>query len=119
MTKTPDLIEAWVECATPVRRLRPPLVRAGLWLGFAGLILALLAIGHGVRGGLAERLHQLVFAVSIAAALATGILAAVAAFRPRPLLLAMLTRFYAFLTAGTGIPAILRFTEPRKFQFVK
>jgi hypothetical protein len=26
---------------------------------------------------------------------------------------------YAFLTAGTGIPAILRFTEPRKFQLVK
>jgi hypothetical protein len=25
----------------------------------------------------------------------------------------------AFLTAGTGIPAILRFTEPRKFQLVK
>jgi hypothetical protein len=78
--KTPDLIDALVECATPVRRLRPPLVRAGLWLGFASLILALLAIGHGVRGDLAERLHQPVFAVSIAAALATGILAAVAAF---------------------------------------
>jgi hypothetical protein len=80
VTKTPDLIEALVECATPVRRLRPPLVRAGLWLGFAGLILALLAIGHGVRGDLAERLHQLVFVVTITAALATGILAAVAAF---------------------------------------
>ncbi len=49
VTKTPDLIDALVECATPVRRLRPPLVRAGLWLAFAGLILALLAIGHGVR----------------------------------------------------------------------
>jgi hypothetical protein len=80
VTRTPDLIDALVECAIPVRRLRPPLVRAGLWLGFAGLILALLAIGHGLRGDLAERLHQPVFAVSIAAALATGILAAVAAF---------------------------------------
>jgi hypothetical protein len=80
VTRTPDLIDALVECATPVRRLRPPLVRAGLWLGFAGLILALLAIGHGVRGDLAERLHQPVFVVSIAAALATAILAAVAAF---------------------------------------
>jgi hypothetical protein len=80
VTKTPDLIDALVECATPVRRLRPPLVRAGLWLAFAGLILALLAIGHGVRSDLAERIHQPVFAVSIAAALATGILAAIAAF---------------------------------------
>jgi hypothetical protein len=80
VTKTPDLIDALVECATPVRRLRPPLVRAGLWLALAAVILALLAIGHGVRADLAERLHQPVFAVSIAAALATGILAAVAAF---------------------------------------
>jgi hypothetical protein len=80
VTRTPDLIDAFVECATPVRRLRPPLVRASLWLAFAGVILALLAIGHGVRGDLAECLHQPVFVVSIAAALATGILAAVAAF---------------------------------------
>jgi hypothetical protein len=80
VTKTPDLIDALVECATPVRRLRPPLMRAGLWLAFAGLILALLAVGHGVRTDLAEHLHQPVFAVSIAAALTTGMLAAVAAF---------------------------------------
>jgi hypothetical protein len=80
VTKTPDLIDALVECATPVRRLRPPLVRAGLWLVLAAFILVLLAIGHGVRTDLAERLNQPVFAVSIAAALATGILAAVAAF---------------------------------------
>ena len=32
MTRTPDLIDALVEPATPVRRLRPPMVRAGLWL---------------------------------------------------------------------------------------
>ena len=80
MTKTPDLIDALVECATPVRRLRPPLVRGALWLALAAFILALLAIGHGVRADLAERLHQPVFVVSIAAALATGALAAVAAF---------------------------------------
>jgi hypothetical protein len=80
VTKTPDLIDVLVECATPVRRLRPPLVRAGLWLALAAVILALLAVGHGVRADLVERLHQPVFAVSIAAALDTAILAAVAAF---------------------------------------
>ena len=80
MTKTPDLLDALVECATPVRRLRPPLVRGALWLALAALILALLAIVHGVRADLAERLHQPVFVVSITAALATGVLAAVAAF---------------------------------------
>lgn len=80
MTRTPELIDALVECATPVRRLHPPLVRAALWLAFSGLVLVLLAIGHGVRADLAERLHQSSFAVSIAAALVTGILSAIAAF---------------------------------------
>ena len=37
MTTTPELIDTLVACATPVRRLRPPLVRAGLWLLFAAL----------------------------------------------------------------------------------
>ena len=80
MTRTLELIDALVECATPVRRLRPPLVRAGLWLAFAGLILALLAIGHGVRPDLAQHLQQPAFAVGIASALATAILSAIAAF---------------------------------------
>ena len=80
MTRTPDLIDTLVECATPVRRLRPPLVRAMLWLAFAGLVLALLAMGHGLRPDLTLRLHQAIFAITIAAALATGILSAIAAF---------------------------------------
>ena len=80
MNRTPELIDALVECATPVQRLRPPLVRAGLWLAFAGVILALVAIGHGLRADLAERLRQSSFAISIAAALVTGILSALAAF---------------------------------------
>jgi hypothetical protein len=80
VTGTSELIDALVDCATPVRRLRPPFVRAMLWLGFAGLVLALVAIGHGLRADLTLRLHQPTFAISTAAALATGILAAVAAF---------------------------------------
>jgi hypothetical protein len=47
---------------------------------FAGLIPALLAALHGVRADLAERLHQPAFVVGQLAALATGVLAAVAAF---------------------------------------
>ncbi len=80
MTTTPELIDALVACATPVRRLRPPLVRAMVWLAFAGLVLALVAIGHGLRPDLVLRFHQPVFAISAVAALATGILAAMAAF---------------------------------------
>ena len=81
MTKTTDLIDALVECATPVRRLRPPLVRAALWLLFAALVLGLIAIAHGVRPDLAERLRQPVFVIGMFGALATGILAAIASFR--------------------------------------
>lgn len=80
MTKTPELIDALVACAAPVRRLRPPLVRATVWLAFAGLVLALVAIGHGLRSDLILRLHQPTFAISTIAALATGILSAMAAF---------------------------------------
>ncbi len=63
-----------------MRRLRPPLLRVLIWLGFAVLILALLAIERGLRADLAERLHQPTFAVGIAAAAITGILSAIAAF---------------------------------------
>jgi hypothetical protein len=81
VTKTPDLIDTLVDCATPVRRLRPPLVRAALWLLLAALVLGLLAVVHGVRPDLAERLRQPVFVIGMVGALATGILAAIASFK--------------------------------------
>ena len=93
MTKTPELIDTLVQRATPVRRLHPPLMRAALWLGFAALVLVLLAAGHGVRSDLAARIREPEFVISMGAALATGILSAVAAFavsipdRPRWLVL--------------------------------
>ena len=81
MTRTPDLIDTLVDCATPVRRLWPPVLRAALWLLFAVLVLGLLAIVHGVRPDFAERLQQPVFVIGMAGALATGILAAIASFK--------------------------------------
>jgi hypothetical protein len=80
MITTPDLIEALAANVTPVRRLRPPLARAMCWLSLAAVILVLLAVSHGARPDLAQRLQQPTFVVSIAASLLTGILAAVAAF---------------------------------------
>lgn len=80
MTGTSELIDTLVAGAEPVSRLRPPLVRAALWLGGAGLLLTLVAIGHGVRADVAERLREPAFVASLAAALATAVLAAVAAF---------------------------------------
>jgi hypothetical protein len=79
--KTPELIDALVDDAMPVRRLRPPLLRAGLWLLFAVLVLGLIAIAHGVRSDLPGRLQQPLFLIGMAGALVTGALAAVASFR--------------------------------------
>lgn len=81
MTKTSDLIDTLVDCATPVRRLRSPLTRAGLWLLFAALVLGLIAVAHGVRPDIWERLRQPVFVIGMSGALATGILAAIASFK--------------------------------------
>ena len=80
MITTPDLIEALAANATPVRRLRPPLARATFWLSVAAVILVLLAVSHGARPDLAQRLQQPIFVVSILASLLTGILAANASF---------------------------------------
>jgi hypothetical protein len=81
VTKTPDFIDTLVDCATPVRRLRPPVLRAALWLLFAALVLGLLAVVHGVRSDLADRLQQPFFVVGMLGALASGILAAIASFK--------------------------------------
>ena len=81
MTKTPDLIAALVETATPIRCLRPPIVRAALWLAFAVILLGLIAVAHGVRPDFSDRVRQPLFVLGMLGALATSILAAVASFR--------------------------------------
>lgn len=80
MITTPDLISLLAANAAPVRRLRSPLTRTAIWLLFAAFILGLLAVGHGVRSDIAERLQQPVFVVAIASSLLTGVLAAIASF---------------------------------------
>jgi hypothetical protein len=80
MSTTSELIDALVEGATPVKTLRPPLTRACAWLVLALVIVALLAAVHGLRPDLGARLQQWEFLSSSAAALATGALAALAAF---------------------------------------
>ena len=80
MIKTPDLIASLAANATPVRRLRPPVMRAACWLLLAAVVLTLLAINQGIRPDLVERLRQPTFATGLAASLLTGVLAAVAAF---------------------------------------
>jgi hypothetical protein len=78
---TSDLIDALVDSATPVQRLRPPFLRAALWLALAVALLGLLSIALGMRPDISVRLQQPVFVVSMIGALATAILAALAAFK--------------------------------------
>ncbi|MFC5519927.1 NrsF family protein [Polaromonas jejuensis] len=80
MISTSEVIDSLVADAKPVRRLRPPALRALCWLLFSALILVLVAFGHGVRPDLLLKLRQPVFAAGLAAALATGVLAAIASF---------------------------------------
>ncbi|SOE66312.1 hypothetical protein SAMN05446635_2837 [Burkholderia sp. OK233] len=80
MTRTSDLIDVLVADATPVRRLRSPVARAACWLLLAATVMFFVGIAHGVRADLAIKLHQPPFVISVAAATATGILAAMGAF---------------------------------------
>lgn len=80
MTSTPDLIRALASNLSPVRRLRPPAVRAALWLTLAAAVLALLAVSQGIRPDLPSRLQDSSFAAMIAGALLTASAAALSAF---------------------------------------
>jgi hypothetical protein len=80
MTSTPDLIAALSANLTPVRRLRPPLVRAFMWLMLAVFVLALIGTGHGLRPNLSMYLANIIFLVGLSASLLTGAFAAIAAF---------------------------------------
>lgn len=80
MNPTPELIAVLAANLTPVRRLRPPVVRAGSWLLLAALVLVLLGIARGPRPDLLGHLENVSFATGLAGSLLTGILAAVAAF---------------------------------------
>ena len=80
MITTPDLIEALAANVAPVRRLRPPLARAAFWLSVAAAILVLLAVSHGARPDLPQRLQEPIFVAGMTASLLTGVLAAIATF---------------------------------------
>ncbi len=80
MITTPELIVLLSANARPVRRLRSPLERTGLWILLAAALFVLLAVGHGVRPDFARQIEHPLFVVGIVASLLTGILAAVASF---------------------------------------
>lgn len=119
MISTPDLIDVLAANAAPVRRLRPPLMRATLWLLLAVFVLVLIGIGLGVRPDMAQKARDWFFVVGMAASLLTGALAAIAAFMvslpdrsrfwlvlPAPVLVVWLSTIgYGCLTAWVGLGA--------------
>ena len=81
MVSTPNLIDALCADLKPVRRLRPPLLGAAVWLLFVAAVVALLAVSHGTRTDLTLLLHAPAFTAALAGSLLTGALSAVAAFQ--------------------------------------
>jgi hypothetical protein len=77
---TPQLIDSLAADVKPVRRLRPPLTRAGLWLGVFVAIVAALTWTMGTWPLMIERLSLTRFAVEMAATFLTGFAAVIAAF---------------------------------------
>lgn len=65
---------------TPVRRQASPLARTLLWLALAMLVIALLAMGQGLRPNLFVRAAELPFQLEVIGAFLSGVLAAFAAF---------------------------------------
>ena len=77
---TDDLIGRLAADLHPVQRLAPPLVRAAGWIGFAVLVVAICVAVLGPRHDLMERLSRPHEVAQLVFALATGVLAAIAAF---------------------------------------
>lgn len=80
MITTPQLIEVLAADARPVRRLARPALRTAAWLAIAIGVVVLLALAYGLRPDLALRIREPLFVVGMVASLATGVLAALAAF---------------------------------------
>ncbi|MGE0499628.1 MAG: NrsF family protein [Rhizobiaceae bacterium] len=78
--ETEDLIESLARCADPVRSLPPPWRRTVDWLAIALPAVAVVAVVETPRDDLAERLADIRFLTEQAAALASAVTAAAAAF---------------------------------------
>lgn len=78
--RTEDLIARLTADARPVRPLRPPLVRALLWLVVAAAVIGGVVAMTGFRSDLAQQMDRPATMMEWLASLLTGILAAIAAF---------------------------------------
>lgn len=78
--ETEDLIRRLVESAQPIRRLPPPWMRTVQWLSIALPVVAVVVLLMSPRDDLAAKLIETRFLVEQAAAFATAVTAAIAAF---------------------------------------
>ena len=78
--RTEDLIQSLAADAKPVRRLRPPFVRACGWLAAFVAAVVVVTLATGAWPDMLMRLKDTRFAVELAATFATGIAAVIAAF---------------------------------------
>jgi len=94
VTSTDDLIASLAADAKPVRRLRPPLVRAAAWLALFVALVGAVTLATGAWPEMFARLRDQRFAVELTATSVTGLAAVIAAFY---LSLPDRSRFWAFL----------------------
>lgn len=78
---TDDLIGRLAAELHPVKRLAPPLLRAAAWIGLAVLVVAACVVAFGPRHDLLERLSRPHEIAQLGFSIATGVLAAIAAFQ--------------------------------------
>ena len=78
--RTQALIRRLLDEAAPVRRLRPPVARLGLWLIVVAMVGGAVGLS-GVRPDLGARLRDPVYLLEIAALAVAGMLMAVGAFQ--------------------------------------
>lgn len=77
--RTEDLIAGLAADLRPVRRMASPALQAALWLAGAAATIAAVALLHGLRPDLAERLRHLHESLQVLASIGTGAAAALAA----------------------------------------
>lgn len=79
--RTEDLIGTLAGDLKPVRPLPPPLRRCAAWLAFAALMIGVAILLFGTRHDLMERLARPYESLQLGLSVATGVLAAIAAFQ--------------------------------------
>jgi len=80
MNSTDELINSLAGQLAPVRRLRPPLVRALGWIALGTLLVGALVVLRGLRPDLAGQLHDPAYLVKLGGAWLTAVTATLAAF---------------------------------------